>query len=79
MSQNSGGTPKTQNSIIVRIEPQPQTEPDESVIEVKSQQPIIYPTGVVINEILPSPEGPDEEEEWIVATIQQMRIDSAYL
>jgi hypothetical protein len=24
-----------------------------------------YPSGVVINEILPSPEGPDAEEEWI--------------
>jgi len=64
-SQNPGGTPKTQNSIIVQIEPQPQAELDESVVEVKPQQPIIYPTGVVINEILPSPEGPDEEEEWI--------------
>ena len=64
-SQNPGGTPKTQNSIIVQIEPQPQAEPDESVVEVKPQQPIIHPAGVVINEILPSPEGPDEEEEWI--------------
>lgn len=25
----------------------------------------IYPSGIVINEILPSPEGPDEKEEWI--------------
>ena len=75
-SQNPGGTPKTQNSIIVQtplendsltgqVESQPQTEPPESVVEVKPQQPIIYPTGVVINEVLPSPEGPDEEEEWI--------------
>jgi len=27
--------------------------------------PIIYPSEVYINEILPSPEGPDETEEWI--------------
>jgi len=27
--------------------------------------PIAYPAGIVINEILPSPEGPDETEEWI--------------
>ena len=27
--------------------------------------PITYPGGVYINEILPSPEGPDETEEWI--------------
>jgi len=64
-SQNPGGTPKNQNSIIVQIGPQPQAEPPESIVEVKPQQPIIYPTGVVINEILPSPEGPDEEEEWV--------------
>ena len=32
--------------------------------------PMVYPTGIVINEILPSPEGPDETEEWIVSTIQ---------
>ncbi len=39
--------------------------------------PIVYPTGVVINEILPSPEGADEQNEWIVSTIQL--IISAYL
>jgi len=39
--------------------------------------PITYPGGVYINEILPSPEGPDETEEWIVPTI--IRADSAYL
>lgn len=26
---------------------------------------IAYPSGIVINEILPSPEGPDEKEEWL--------------
>jgi len=30
--------------------------------------PIVYPTGIVINEILPSPEGADAENEWIVPT-----------
>ena len=68
-SQNPGGTPKSQNSIIVQIEPQPQDEPPESIVEVKPQQPTqqpkIYPTDVVFNEILPSPEGADEKEEWI--------------
>lgn len=42
-------------------------------VEVKPQQlqqtevgpPPIYQGGVVFNEILPSPEGPDEKEEWI--------------
>jgi len=68
-SQNPGGTPKSQNSIIVQIEPQPQDEPPESIVEVKPQQPTqqpkIYPTDVVFNEILPSPEGADEKGEWI--------------
>ena len=50
ISQNPEGTPKSKNSLIV---------------EANSQEPISYPSGVVINEILPSPEGPDEEEEWI--------------
>jgi len=29
-----------------------------------------YPSKVFINEILPSPEGPDAEEEWTVPTKQ---------
>ena len=38
--------------------------------QTKDTPPVVFPTGVVINEILPSPEGPDEENEWIVPTIQ---------
>jgi hypothetical protein len=68
ISQNAGGTPKAKNSIIVQAEPQPKPESEkiaveEPTVEVRLQQ--TYPTGVVINEILPSPEGPDSEEEWI--------------
>lgn len=67
-SQNAGGTPKAKNSIVVQTEPQPKPESEkpaveEPTVEVRLQQ--TYPTGVVINEILPSPEGPDSEEEWI--------------
>lgn len=40
----------------------PQSQPG---FQQPLQQPIIYPSGIVINEILPSPEGPDEKEEWI--------------
>ncbi len=36
-----------------------QAEPDKETI------PASYPTGIIFNEILPSPEGPDAEEEWI--------------
>ena len=34
--------------------------------------PIIYPTGIFINEILPDPAGPDEQDEWVVSTMQRM-------
>ena len=46
-----------------------------------SQNAPVYATGIFINEILPSPEGADETEEWIVSTIQRNRIrqNSAYL
>lgn len=38
---------------------------EEPVIESQTQKPIEYPSGIIINEILPSPEGPDAENEWI--------------
>ncbi len=47
---------------------QPITEtPAETSIETSIEEPTtkVYPGGVIINEILPSPEGPDETEEWI--------------
>ncbi len=45
------------------VSEQLQAEPNESIIENQHQQ--TYPTEVVINEILPSPEGPDSDNEWI--------------
>ena len=56
-SQNPGGTPKKQNSQLA-----------EEAVEVKPKHPqgiITYPGGIVVNEVLPSPEGPDAENEWI--------------
>ena len=46
--------------------PQAETEATstEELIEIEPPT-ITYPAGVVINEILPSPIGPDSEEEWI--------------
>lgn len=68
-SQAPAGTPKAKNFIVVQTEPQSQTKPDESAVDVRHQQPaqqtIIYPIGIIINELLPSPEGPDAEEEWV--------------
>lgn len=37
----------------------------EPIIETQTQEPINYSSGIIINEILPSPEGPDTENEWI--------------
>ncbi len=62
-SQNPEGTPKDKNSIVIQAEPQLKTEPEKPTVEVRLQQ--TYPSGIVINEILPSPEGPDAEEEWL--------------
>jgi len=70
-SQNPGGTPKTiinqqittdnkeeikseEPKIIEETQPQPTEEKTES-----------YPAGIIFNEILPSPKGSDETEEWI--------------
>jgi len=60
-----------------KLEPEPEPEPplessDEDLTgqaePEKETTPITYPTGIIFNEILPSPEGPDAEEEWIVPT-----------
>jgi len=56
-SQNSSGTPKAKNSITQQVE---QLSEKPQVAEETT-----YPSGIVINEILPSPEGLDEKEEWI--------------
>lgn len=65
-SQSPGGTPKAKNSIVVQAELQPQTKSSEPVIDANSKQAqIVYPSGIIINEILPSPKGSDEKEEWI--------------
>jgi len=55
-SQNPGGTPKTQNSNEGEIQPN---------LKQLQKTSIAYPSNIFINEILPSPEGPDIESEWI--------------
>lgn len=72
-SQNPGGTPKAANSIVATEEVKPEEELPEQQLETEEDtQPQIlkeetktYPTGILINEILPSPRGSDETEEWI--------------
>ena len=63
-SQDPGGTPKSQNSAKSTEVQSPQSKGDK-IAEVGPPHPITYPTGILFNEILPSPEGPDKEEEWI--------------
>ena len=61
-SQNPNGTPKSQNSSGLP-ESGPLAAKKEDVGE--EAETITYPTGIVFSEILPSPEGPDAENEWI--------------
>ena len=51
-----------------KLEPEPKSEQTSG--PKKETAPLSYPAGVVFSEILPSPEGPDDTEEWVVATIQ---------
>ena len=70
-SQNSGGTPRAKNSVTQQVEqlpekPQVAEETTKTVgVEPQQTQQITYPLGIIINEILPSPKGQDEKEEWI--------------
>ncbi len=71
-SQNPGGTPKAANSEQETVNNK-QDEPTkvkteenaEAVIPAPKEETKTYPTGILINEILPSPKGSDETEEWI--------------
>ncbi|MDP2864212.1 MAG: lamin tail domain-containing protein [bacterium] len=65
-SENPGGTPKSKNSAgaVVKTEPTP-TENNKQKTEIIPTETIVYPSGIILNEILPSPEGADETEEWI--------------
>ncbi len=46
-------------------EPKPESHDEQLTMLPTDKKPVVYPSGVVINEILPSPTGPDAEEEWI--------------
>lgn len=66
-SQNPGGTPKAQNS-FQPVEDGPLLVEEQGIAEAPQPppvEPISYPAGVVFSEILPSPDGPDSENEWI--------------
>lgn len=55
-----------QNPPAPIVEPIGSTPTGDSVeIQREGEPPPTYPIGIVFNEILPSPEGPDETEEWL--------------
>jgi len=63
-SQNSGGTPKLKNT-AKSIEKLPEIL-SLSADKLAEDNPLqVYPKGVMFNEILPSPEGSDVENEWV--------------
>lgn len=65
-SQNPGGTPKKENGVLNKIETQSIPTPTTSQVQtIIPEEKTVYPSGIVINEILPSPAGPDETNEWI--------------
>jgi len=77
-SQNPGGTPKSGNSKLEEVEedsflpiPEEKTKPAEARPPQAAEdgppqiEVVNYPGGIVFNEILPSPEGADAENEWI--------------
>jgi len=61
-SKNPEGTPKAGNSILTQYEPEPKESQEP---EQKEEEQQTYSTSIIFNEILPSPEGPDAENEWI--------------
>ena len=61
-SQNPGGTPKTQNSEVI-IQEKP-IIPNQKQ-DISPETPTTYPSNIFFNEILPSPEGSDSENEYV--------------
>ena len=57
-SQNPGGTPKEGAK-------QEEMKHKSKEVEQEPKEAIKYPSNIFINEILPSPDGPDAENEWI--------------
>jgi competence ComEA-like helix-hairpin-helix protein len=53
------------NPTSVQATTQIQNPTPASTSSVKTLEPVDYPDGIIFNEILPSPEGADETEEWI--------------
>jgi len=66
-SKIPGGTPKAKNSNLSKSYSQKITSDENSRTQLKEKENklLTYPKGIVFSEILPSPKGPDSENEWI--------------
>ena len=65
-SQKPGGTPKAENSIVeVKLQQRELVEAEPRPPSQEETESVTFPSGIIVNEILPSPEGPDAENEWI--------------
>ena len=66
-SKIPGGTPKAKNSNLSESYSQKITFDENSRTQLKEKENklLTYPKGIVFSEILPSPKGPDSENEWI--------------
>lgn len=60
-SESSGGSPKAENSEQKTMNNEQKLPEDGPRVA----EPVSYASGIVFNEILPSPDGPDAENEWI--------------
>ena len=66
-SKNPSGTPNITNSVFIKqeIEQEPVSEPESTQEPEQQAEKIFYPSNIVFSEILPSPDGPDSENEFI--------------
>ncbi len=64
-SQNAGGTPRAEKSAESPAQSPEDNGAGPPACESCGGEPKAYPLNIFINEILPSPDGPDAENEWI--------------
>ncbi|MBU2539704.1 lamin tail domain-containing protein [Patescibacteria group bacterium] len=66
-SENPGGTPKAINENQELKDKPTEDIPllTNQIAETNLTETIEYPSGIVFNEIMPNPDGPDERNEWI--------------
>jgi hypothetical protein len=65
-SQAPAGTPRAENSKQGTADKEQKTKNEPQSKKLTEDGPLQnYPNGVIFSELLPSPEGPDEKEEWI--------------